>query len=216
MKRLIIYDLDGTLVDTLEDLAAAVNEMLRLCQAPPLALSEVRRCVGRGVRELVRRALKTDEAKRLDDGIQVFQAYYERHLLDHTRLYPGAREILEHFKDRRQAVLTNKPNPFSRDIVEALGVAPYLFELVAGDAGFPKKPDPSAVHALMRVAEVSPDETLMVGDSPIDVETARNAGVEAVCLLHGLSDEAELSAASPDVLVRDFAELLALVKARRW
>jgi phosphoglycolate phosphatase len=216
MKRLIIYDLDGTLVDTLQDLAAAVNHMLRICQAPPLTLREVRGCVGRGVRELVRRSLQTDEPKRLDDGVKVFLAYYERHLLDQTRLYPGAREVLEHFKDRRQAVLTNKPNPFSRDILEALGVAPYLFELVAGDTEFPKKPDPSAVLALMRVAEASAEETLMVGDSPIDVETGRAAGVFTVCALHGLSDEAELAAANPDLLVKDFGDLLSAATQHEW
>jgi phosphoglycolate phosphatase len=216
MKRLLLYDLDGTLVDTLEDLTASANHMLRALGSPTISSQEVRRHVGHGVRELVRRCLKSDESSRIDDGMRVYLAHYAQHRLDHARLYPGAREVLEHFASRRQAVVTNKPNPFSRDILEALGIARYFAEIIAGDSGFPKKPDPGAALALMRAEAVTPGETVLIGDSPIDVETARNAGVGVACLLHGLSDAAELSATSPDVLVKDFAELLALAKAQGW
>jgi phosphoglycolate phosphatase len=216
MMRLLLYDLDGTLVDTLEDLSASANHMLRTLGSPTISSREVRRHVGRGVRELVRRCLKSDEPSRIDDGVRIYLAYYAQHRLDHARLYPGVREALEHFKSRRQAVVTNKPNPFSRDILEALGIARYFIDVIAGNSEFPKKPDPGAVRALMRAEAIGPEETLLIGDSPIDVETARNAGVGVVCLLHGLSDEAELSAASPDALVSDFAELLSLAKTRGW
>ena len=216
MKRLIIYDLDGTLADTLEDLTQAVNHTLRSLRAPELSREEVRGYVGRGVHDLIRSSLKTDEARRVDDGVAAFRAYYAQHLLDHTRLYPGASSLLDHFADRAQAVVTNKPDPFSQEILAALGVLRYFVAVIAGEAEFPKKPDPASVRALMARVQVHPEEALLVGDSAIDVETGRNAGIMTACVLHGLGGEAELRAARPDVLVRDFAELLAVARARAW
>ena len=216
MKRLVLYDLDGTLVDTLEDLTAAANHMLRILQAPPVSSHEVRRAVGRGVHELVRSCLKHEDPKRLAYGVDVFRAYYARHLLDHSHLYPGAQAVLEHFKGRHQAVITNKPEPFSREILERLGVAGYFVEVIGGDAGLPKKPDPAAVMALMQRHGTAPAETLLIGDSPIDVETGRNAGVLVVGVAHGLTDGPELAAARPDALVTNFQELLARAGQEGW
>ena len=216
MKRLILYDLDGTLVDTLEDLTVAANHMLRMLQAPPVSSQEVGRAVGRGVHELVRSCLKSDDPKRLAYGVDVFRAYYARHLLDRSQLYPGAQEALEHFKDRHQAVITNKPEPFSREILERLGVAGYFVEVIGGDANVPKKPDPAAVLALMQRHGVVPAETLLIGDSPIDVETGRNAGVMVVGVAHGLTDEPALAAARPDALVKNFQALLERAQQEGW
>lgn len=216
MKRLIIYDLDGTLVDTLEDIARATNHMLTQLRAEPLPLEDIRKLIGRGLPDLVRGSLKTDDEERLVRGIQIYRAYYTHHLLDHSRLYSGAEAILEHFRRRRQAVVTNKPDPYSREILEALGVADYFFEIVTGSSFHPKKPHPAAVLALMRCEEVSPEETMLVGDSPIDVQTGRSAGVFTVCLTHGLASRDELASADPDLMAASFEELLGLAEARGW
>lgn len=216
MKRLIAYDLDGTLVDTLEDIAVAANHMLRVLQAPAVPPHEVRRYVGRGVHQLVSGCLKADDPKRIEYGVSVFRAYYARHLLDHSRLYPGARAVLEHFRERDQAVITNKPNPFASQILEALGVAGYLCEVIAGDAGYPKKPDPEALCSLMAKRQVAPGETVVIGDSPIDMEAGRRAGALTVAIAHGLTDEEELVLAAPDALVKDFEGLLELAKRDAW
>lgn len=216
MKRFIIYDLDGTLVDTLEDIAQAANHMLRLLQKPPLDPDTVRRSVGMGLKDLVKGCLQTDDPKLIDEGTRVWWDYYGQHLVDHSRLYPGARDVLEHFKTRQQAVLTNKPNPFSRQLLETLGVGDYFREIIGPDEPHPKKPDPAVVRAMMERAGVTVEETLIIGDSPVDIQTGRNAGVLTVVLSHGLADEAELRAARPDLLVKDFPELLTLAKRRRW
>ena len=215
-KRLIIYELDGTLVDSLEDLVAAVNVMLGEMGASPLSAREIRRHVGWGLHELVRRCLCTDEARRIERGMTRFRAYYGRHLLDHTQLYPGARDVLDHFRARRQGIVTNKPNPFCRDVLEGLGVSGYFSEVIAGDSGHPKKPDPAGVRALLKSARVDPSESLLVGDSPIDVETGRRARVFTIGVLNGFADEQELQAAAPDAVAHDLGELLAMAKARGW
>ena len=216
MKQLLIYDLDGTLVNTLNDLTRAANETLRVLQAPPVTVEEVRRAVGQGVHELVRCCLKTEDPKVLEHAVKVFRSYYARYVLDTSRLYPGAKEVLDHFAQRRQAVLTNKPNPFATDILKALGVAHYFFQIVAGDSGFPKKPDPASVRELMRQSGAAPEGTVFVGDSSIDIETGRRAGILTVAVLGGFTDEAELAAAKPDLLVKDFPELLRVAASQSW
>ena len=216
MKRLVLYDLDGTLVDTLADIAEATNHMLQTLQAPPMPADAIRRFVGRGVQELVAACLKTDEPQRVEEGVAVYRAYYSQHLLDHSRLYPGAIALLDHFASRPQAVVTNKPNPFSQQILEALGVARYFVEVVAGNSAYPRKPDPASVQALMVSTNVHPHDTVLIGDSPTDIETGRNAGITTVAILHGLTDEPELALAKPDWLVRDFAELLATARQQAW
>jgi phosphoglycolate phosphatase len=216
LKALIVYDLDGTLVDTLEDIAAAANHMRRQLGEPPLAAEDIRGSVGRGLRELVRHCLQTDEGPRIEQGMSVYRAYYGAHLLDRSRLYPGAREVLEHFRGRRQAVVTNKPDPYSRDILRGLGVDGYFGDVIAGDAGFPKKPDPAGLRALLEKHRLGPAAALFIGDSPIDVETGRSAGVLTVCVAHGLATAEELRRARPDAVAEDFGGLLRLAAERGW
>lgn len=216
MKRLIIYDLDGTLVDTGEDIAEAVNAMLKELTGAALPRDAIRRCVGQGLHDLVRRCLKTDDEALVERGTVLFGDYYGRHLLDHSRLYPQARQTLDYFRDRTQAIVTNKPQPFARDLLAGLGVADYFLEIIAPGSGFPKKPDPAAVHHLMARQRLAAEEVLLVGDSLIDVETGRNAGVLTVALTHGFQDQEDLAAADPDLLVHNFEELLALARRQTW
>ena len=216
MKRLVIYDLDGTLVDTAEDIANAANYMLQVLSNAPLSREDIQRLVGKGLHDLITRCLRTDDPTVIAQGMAQFEAYYGKHLFDHSALYPQAQDILEYFKRRHQAVITNKPQPFARQLLEGLGIAGYFSDIIATGSGFPKKPDPTAVVSLMAAKGVTAQETLIVGDSGIDLETGRNAGVFTVILSHGFADEEELAAGAPDVLVKNFAELLELAKQRGW
>jgi phosphoglycolate phosphatase len=217
MKRLILYDLDGTLAETLQDIAEAINHMLGRLGAPVLPVQEVRRAVGRGMREMVAQCLRTTDPARIEDGVRLLRGYYGEHLLDHTRLYPGVREVLEHFHSRHQAVITNKPQDFYRRILDGLDVSRFFVEIIGGDAGYPHKPDPAAALELMRQLEIAPHETVFVGDSLIDVETARRAEVGTVVVLtHGFSDEAQLREASPHFVLSGFNELLMVARQREW
>lgn len=215
-KRLILYDLDGTLVDTAEDMAQAVNVALTRLGCAPLSSRRIRAGVGQGLANLIEECLGAADAARVEAGVQLFRDYYGAHLVERSALYPGAREVLEHFRDRTQAVVTNKPDPFAHDLLEALGVAGYFSQIVTGEAAYPMKPDPTSVAALMTHHCVHPGETLLIGDSPIDIETGRRAGVLTVVVSHGFSEEAELRSARPDALVPDFHALLALARRQGW
>ena len=212
--KLIIYDLDGTLVDTLQDITQAANHMLAQLGLPPKPAEEIRRYIGSGLHEMVHRCLQTNDTRYIQQGAKLYRAFYTQHLLDFSRLYPDAQAVLDYFKAHRQAVITNKPNPYSRQILEALGVASYFFRFIAGDEEFPKKPDPAAVQALMRAAGATPSETVFIGDSLIDIETGRQAGVVTVGIEHGFAENGELSSA--DLLVKNFSSLLEAAKKDRW
>lgn len=215
-KKLIIYDLDGTLVDTRRDISDAANHMLRSMALPELPQTTIEKFVGRGVQDFIKNCLGTGVRRQIEKGLKLFRAYYHDHMLDHSKLYPGAKELLDYFKDRFQAVITNKPDPFSAEILKGLGVADYFFYIVAGNSSFPRKPDPGAVRAIMRMKNVTPEETIFVGDSQIDIETARNSRVSAVIMTHGFVGADELKSAQPDLLVNHFSELLEYVRKNKW
>lgn len=203
-------------MDTAEDIAEAVNAMLSRLSASPMSRDEIRRFVGRGLHDLLARCLNTTDPARIRLGLELFEAHYAAHLADHSALYPGVQETLDYFRDRRQVVLTNKPDPFARDLLAALGVAPRFCAILAGGDSHPKKPDPSSLQALMQGQGASAQDTLLIGDSVIDVETGRNAGVLTVIVAQGFEDPQALREARPDLVVQDFAELLQVTRQRGW
>lgn len=216
MKKLIVYDLDGTLIDTRRDITAGVNFVLASLGRSPLADQEIESYVGSGLHDLMRKSLKTENQNEVEKGGKIFKKYYEAHMLDHSVLYPGAVEALEYFKDRQQAVLTNKPSPFSENIVEGLAIGHFMMAVLTGGGGRPHKPDPALFEALMRQAGVGPSDCLFVGDSAIDFETGRRAGVETVLLAHGFTPRTELEALGPDWLFDGFSDFLSEVRIQKW
>lgn len=190
--------------------------MARQFGLAPLSSRAVGNFVGKGLHPLVKSCLRTEDPKQIEKGSKIYRAYYKAHMLDHSALYPGTRAVLDYFKERKQAVVTNKPNPFSREILAALGVAGYFTDIVAGDTDFPKKPDPSAVFSIMKREKIAPAAALFIGDSTIDIETARNAGIEAAVVLHGFSTREELQSAAPDAIAEDFAELVRIAEKKNW
>ena len=215
-KQLIIYDLDGTLVDTREDIARAANHMLSQMALPELPAGEIAGYVGRGVFALISNCLKSTDPKKVEKATRIYRDHYAKHMLDHSRVYPGAVETLDYFKDRHQMVLTNKPNPYSFDLLKALGVGDYFFDVVAGDEVYPKKPDPAAVFAMLKKFNLTPEQALFIGDSLVDIETARHAKIEVVVLTHGFSGLNELQSASPEGIAANFPELLDFIKKKAW
>ncbi len=206
--RLIVFDLDGTLIDSVGDLATALNETIAGLSpgARRLALAEVRSFVGEGARRLVARGLlAAGLASDPEEAVPLFMARYSHHLLDTTGFYPGIEGLLERLSDRRLAVLSNKPGRFSREILAGLGAAGRFFRVVGGDDA-PRKPDPSGLLGLLREAGVSPEEAVLVGDSAIDVRTARAASIPAIGVTWGLAAPS-LEQDPPDVLAHDVAQL---------
>lgn len=207
-KRLIIYDLDGTLVDTRRDIVDGANHMRVSLGMYPIVDERIWGCVGKGLFHFVQHCLETEDAKRIRAGAKIYRQYYAKHMLDKSDLYPGAREFLELFRGERQAVITNKPNPYTTTMLRELFVSRYFFKIVAGDTEFPHKPDPASTLALIKEAKVHPAETLWVGDSEVDIETARAAGVHVIVLCHGFVNKEKLKAAKPDALFKDFRALV--------
>jgi phosphoglycolate phosphatase len=172
--------------------------------------------VGNGAPVLIRRSLgeQATEAE-VQEGLEFFLEYYREHELDHTILYPGVRESLDRLRaaGKRMAVLTNKPVRMSRSIVEGLGVGEHFFQVYGGNSFEFKKPNPIGVDALMKETGATREATLMVGDSSIDVHTARNAGIRCCGVTYGFQPET-LADPAPDLLVDRMEELADWVLAR--
>jgi phosphoglycolate phosphatase len=215
--KLVIFDLDGTLVDSRLDLIHSINAMLRHFKRPELPGEVVASYVGDGAPMLVRRDLgdPRDESF-LQQALEYFLAYYRAHKLDYTHVYEGVKEALTTIQSgngaRRMAVLSNKPVNPSRAIVEALGLGGFFTHVYGGNSFETKKPDPLGAQTLLQQMQASPEETLMVGDSSIDVLTGRNAGLWTCGVTYGFAPHT-LCEAPPDVIVDSPRELEEMFRA---
>lgn len=213
--RLIVFDLDGTLIDSRQDLCNSVNATLANFGLKPLPDTIIASYIGDGAAMLIRRALAIpgelppgrdpDDESFFREAFEFFLTYYRAHKLDYTHLYPGVLDALEALKTlpdgtpRQMAVLTNKPVGPAQAICEGLGIAPYFFSIYGGDSFATKKPNPEGLLTLMAEAGAGPEETLMIGDSDVDVRTGRNAGAWVLGCSFGLAPET-LHAAEPDAV----------------
>jgi phosphoglycolate phosphatase len=214
--KLLIFDLDGTLIDSRLDLAASINAMLAHFDRPQLPCDVIASYVGDGAPMLVRRALGDPEDERFfADGLNFFLGYYREHKLDHTFVYDGVLDALRRLAvtqngaaPPRMAVLSNKPVRPTREIVQALGLGEFFFQVYGGNSFATKKPDPAGVNALLAETGARPQESVIIGDSDIDVLTGRNAGLWTCGVAYGFAPHT-LAAAPPDVLIQKPAELVA-------
>lgn len=211
--KLVIFDLDGTLVDTLADLAAAMNTVLARAGYPTHPVADYRFKVGNGVAKLVARSLP-EAARRqpevVAEALQQFLDYYNRHDMDATAPYAGIPELLAQLRDRglKLAVASNKPHAAAVEIVQHY-FGQDLFDCVYGQRpGAPVKPDPAIVHDILQTLDVPATQALYVGDSAVDMETARRGGIPSVGVLWGFRPEAELREAGACHIVSQPAEIL--------
>jgi phosphoglycolate phosphatase len=206
---LLVFDLDGTLVDSQRDLTEAVNATRAWMGLEPLPAEIVARYVGNGAPVLVQRALPDAGEEVWSRGLKYFLEYYREHMLDSTRLYPGVREALDELHHARipMAVLTNKPIRFTLQMLEGLQLDLHFFRVYGGNSFPEKKPDPTGLNALIAESRADRKRTVMVGDSAVDVQTARNAGVRACGVRWGFQPETFVSS-PPDFLINDMRELI--------
>jgi phosphoglycolate phosphatase len=217
--KLLVFDLDGTLIDSAQDLCNSVNATLAHFGLKHLEDSEIAGFIGNGALMLIRRALARESGSEVDEeflqtAYMFFLDYYRTHKLDFTYAYDGVLEALQALKDlsyldkmkklgkqpHTLAVLTNKPVRPARDICAALGLAPYFLHIYGGNSFSTKKPNPEGLLTLMADCGAAPEETVLIGDSQVDVQTARNAGAWAIGCTFGLAPET-LETNQPDVLV---------------
>ena len=195
--RAALFDLDGTLVDSLEDLTDAVNHMLASFGRPSLTTASVRRLVGKGAHNLVRRTLETESEEAITRGIELFVAYNSAHVTDKSTLYPGVREALRLLAENgiRLAVISNKHEALCRLIMEALGIA-RLFEIICGGDTFPEmKPSPLPLLRALERLGVAAREAVMVGDSINDIQAGQQAGITTIGCAWGYGGMEELAGA---------------------
>lgn len=216
----ILFDLDGTLVDSVPDLAAATDAMLVDMGRAVAGEALVREWVGNGAERLVKRALtgKMDgepPATELEKAFPLFMEHYQRHLQGQSRLYPGVQESLADLQERGLALglVTNKPKRFIAPLLEALGIAEVFAVVVGGDTLADKKPHPAPLLHAARQLGVEPAAALMVGDSRNDVLAARRAGMQIVCVPYGYNHGEDIRLTEPDAVVEDLRELSGLLKS---
>lgn len=217
--KLLIFDLDGTLIDSRLDLAHSINAMLRNFGRHELPTDVIAGYVGDGAPTLVRRALGDPQDEGfLHEALHYFMAYYREHKLDNTYVYEGVREALAGIQNangspRKMAVLSNKPVNPSRQIVKALGLSDFFVQVYGGNSFSTKKPDPFGAQTLLKENGCAPEEAILIGDSDIDVLTAQNAGLWSCGVTYGFAPHT-LKTAPPDVLIASPAELREIFRVR--
>ena len=212
MKPVLIFDLDGTLVDSKRDLTTSVNHVRQKFDLPDLTEEEIAGFIGSGALMLVRRVLgpKATESN-VQAALQLFLAYYRAHMLDQTALYPGVRETLDRLQDCKLAVLTNKPVHFSCAMLDGLGIYRHFAAVYGGNSFDRKKPDPVGVLQILSDTKGRREKTWMIGDSAVDVLTGRNAGVTTCGVTYGYATSS-FKDAPPDFVIDVFPELEKLVR----
>lgn len=202
-----MFDLDGTLADTGQDLASAVNYVRSYLRLEPLDNRLVYRNVGRGVEHLLRSSLPEAYQQRFDEVMELFLARYENHLLDTTVLYPHVQETLHYFREKKRAVVSNKLHRLTVSVLRGLGIEPCFDAILGGDSTPQKKPDPEPLHKVLGAFKVTPAKALMVGDGGTDIEAGKRAGVVTCGVTYGLGKPEEIIGAKPDFLIDDIRQL---------
>lgn len=215
--KLVIYDLDGTLLDAFEDIRSALNHGMEVLGLPTHSLEAVRGFVGDGIDNLVRRGLGPHHQDRFDRALELVAGYYESHPAGAASLYPGVTGTLRAIGESavRQAILTNKPHGIARDVCEACGLARLVDAIQGEDPGHPLKPDPTSALDLMRRFEADADSTLMVGDGEADMRVARAAGIRSVGCTWGMHPRGVIESLRPDFIIESIGELPELLRLRR-
>jgi len=214
--NLLIFDLDGTLIDSKLDLVHSANATRAFMNLGPISEELVSSYVGNGAPVLVRRLLGAQASEdEVAGALDYFLTYYRKHMLDNTRLYPGVREALDRLlaNGAKMAVLTNKPVRFSRSLVEGLDLGDHFFQIYGGNSFEQKKPDPIGIETLLSESGAPRERTIMIGDSGVDVRTARNARVLACGVAWGFQPET-FAAEPPDLLIGNMLELAEYVISR--
>ena len=204
---LMMFDFDGTLADTGEDIAASVNHALAALGFGSLPVDVILGFVGDGLRILMERALGADDRAKLEEAMKFFLCHYEKHLLDHTRLYPAAEEMLNHFHSKKKVILTNKRYYLTMAIAKGLKIDRRFLEIVGSDSTPFQKPDGRVVAYLLEKYGVAPSRAVLIGDSVNDVAAAKNAGVLSCVHLNGLGNREAMLKMGADFYVEHLTEI---------
>jgi len=199
--KALLWDLDGTLIDSKQDIAECVNWTLNDMNLDSIPNEHIYEYVGHGVRTLIQGAVEEAHGHDYDSAMKLFDGYYLQHLLDNTRLYPGMEKVLAQLRDKKMAIITNKPQRYTDPIIDGLRLRDYFGVVLGREACVEMKPHPQPLQSAMERLSVSSLETMIVGDTEVDIEAGRRAGVKTCAVLFGFGKEERVRAAKPDYLI---------------
>lgn len=208
----IFFDVDGTLVDSREDIVGAANHALHALGLPEKKKELIVSYVGTGVRDLIKKSLGAKQASLVEEAVDIFSRYYMAHSHDKSTLYPHVKEILEYFKDKRKYILTNRYRRFADATLKGLGVRSYFEEIFGGDDENCLKPLPCVLDKIFLELKLNKARTIVVGDMAIDVKTGKNSGVATCWVTYGLGKPEEIKPLKPDYIIDDILELKEVIR----
>ncbi len=209
---LIVFDLDGTLVDSRLDIAISVNHMLGSMGFAKKSYEEIVSLIGRGVKELIGDSLGDNNHERFDEGLSIFREHYLKHFLDNTYLYPHVKDVLEYFKSKKKVIITNKNKDVTLSTIDALGIDKYFDAIVGGDKENYLKPDPHYIIKCLKDFGIENERAIMVGDMYIDVQTGKNAKITTCAVTYGIGKREDFVKYNPDYIINDMIELKDIIK----
>ena len=208
----LLFDLDGTLIDSKKDLATSVNNLQKKYGCPVSSEDEVGRFIGDGIGSLVERAIGSRPQAELEEAVNFLKAEYRQHALDTTRAYPGVVDTLEHFRLKKMAVVTNKPERISKYILEKLELARYFGTVIGGDSVAEKKPSPLGIYKAIQDLGAAPkDSILIIGDGHQDVQAGRAAGIKTCGIFSNLADPNLMKQSKPDYTINSLSDLMRII-----
>lgn len=209
---LLIFDFDGTLIDSKYDIAASVNLTLKDLKLPVRSEEEIFTFVGDGVKRLLRLSVGEANLTRYEDALRIFREHYLAHCLDTTKFYPGMDRVFQHFLTLSKALATNKSLEYTMRIVEGLGAKQYFQVIESPQNSSDLKPDPSMILRILSALDIAPERAVLVGDSTNDVRAAQAAGVKACAVGYGYGNREKIAALCPDYFCEKPEDLLALFR----
>ncbi len=212
MKKVdvMIFDLDGTLIDSKKDIAASVNYTMATLDLPPLSNELIYSFVGNGVTPLIEKSVLASGGYSFQQALQIFKDHYTQHLLDTTQTFEGILETLNHFQKKLMFVVTNKSQGYSDKIIKGLGLDHFFQGIFGGDTQFPKKPAPDVIHHILKKTTCPPDKAVLIGDSAVDIQTGKNAKILTCGVTYGFRPREEIEKSLCDDLIENPEELIKL------
>jgi phosphoglycolate phosphatase len=209
--ELIIFDLDGTLVDSRTDIANAVNFTLRKLGLKEKSVAEISSYIGMGVEDLIWKSLGDEQDKLHKKALSVFEEYYRVHSTDNSVLYPGVKEILEYFQEKKKAVITNRNYEFAEVALKAFGINGYFVDILSGDDAGCMKPSPCPLDKCIDKLDVDKERAIIVGDMYIDILAGRRAGIITCAVTYGIGKKDDIVKAKPDYIIDNILQLKDIV-----
>ena len=209
--RLLIFDLDGTIVDTLQDIVNSVNYALQKMDLTTYPDDHIKGLIGDDITNLLKRALQTEDENTIQESLIHFRKYYKDHIVDHSRLYTGVHTMLKHFNGLIKCILSNKTQEFTDLLLKRLNIDNEFDMIVGGQSGFKYKPDPESIKYLLNRYNINTKKAVIIGDSKNDIQAGKNAGIITCAVSYGFSSKRELISAYPDIIIDSPVELCKMI-----